>query len=1476
MNQDSMIANSNIKAGTTKASDLMQRIATMPNWSSSCPPARKHAPLRSQSSPGCTNQDGLQSSLGTPSALTVADPTLTFLEVRQILLQKITHRREELTQAFQLLDPALSGTVTRNELRRVISTFLLPLTREQFQDVLDQMPLTSSRAVRYPDFLSRFGGLDLQVNGLKRGEGGDRNYSRTLKELESQAGEKILRNIKTISKAFRLLDVNRTGLVRPEEMRRVVQTFCLQMGEDEYRKFARYYHLDKEPAVDYSAFLKNLSINNGLNLRYNFEDSDHAQESPVRGPSRTHTPASPASEDVWKTFSLDRIEKIFCQELAKSRERVEKALSAGDPTGAGHVSLDYLKIVLDAFVYRMPRRVFIKLMRRLGLKTTTKIDWRHFMSLFSDPHSLKCHSATPLTPSSSGSSFSAPVPRLLRQAGLCPRLRKALISLHTTPSGRITGEELRRVLEGAMGTVREPEFQELTQALDPGGTGALHVAKILELLEDSARVGKAPSPSSDARAESVLDWAAVEGQLRSEVTEKFQECYDRLRSHDPGDTGLISRPDFKAVLSILCPSLTADHFLRLSRRFLDSSGRVLYKKFLVCTGQALSPAPADRPGRAPPPRESPPATGRDEVKQLDACNQQQGPALRERILDPDGDPSSGVGTPSPRKAADDSGAPPGHAVRPSPPPGPDRMSFLQLAPGSEDDRPCGLYRPPPAGVHWAGDPDQFYISAEECLEAFPQRVREHYGDPYAAFFRMDADRDGVVNMHDLHKLLMCLTLHLTQAEFLRFLQLLGLGPSLTLNFREFRSLCEPRPPSRDAPPQRTLRQKQKVVDTELACGQAHEYLVTKARTRWSDLSKNFLETDAAGNGILRRRDIRNALYGFAVPLTPREFEKLWSSYDTQGRGHITYQEFLQKLGVPYNADVHRPYATDFFNFMGHFTKPQQIQEETKELQQRMASKAEPLGHRLQEHRQDICKALGKLDRSKTGGLVSLVQLQELLQEGGCTPREEELTQLLTSWGVSWSRNAVNYLDFLKALENSRPATPEPRDGQQLDFTGLDPEDIVKNVQQVVAAAELAMATAFLALDSEDSGFVKDSDFGQVLKDFCPNLSENQYHYFLRKLRLHLTPSINWKYFLQNFSNFLEESAAEWAEKMPRDPRPASPRGQAHAELLGRLRRAVAAHAHAIAQELENFDTAGSGTVSRDEFRAVCSRHVQALTDEQFDRLWADLPLSSKGRLKYQDFLRRFGSDTPLHVGDSTRAQRGSSGTHSLGRSVSASPEQDPRAGLRMHSDPGSALSAASLAGSLQNCEPLESRLRRKMRGCWREFLKDCKDRDADRRGHVSTADFLALVEKYGLDLSTEEAQQLAAKYDFTDSGRFSYCDFIQSCVLLLRARETSLMQRMKIQNAHKMKEAGAENSSLYCALLRIQPKVLHCWRPMRRTFKSYDQNGSGFLSVGDFRKVLRQYSINLSEEEFFHVLEYYDRALSSLVPYNDFLRAFLQ
>ncbi|XP_069909117.1 EF-hand calcium-binding domain-containing protein 6 isoform X3 [Oryctolagus cuniculus] len=1395
------------KSCSTKARDLMCKMSVIPDWHPVYFHKQKFRSSRPYSSPcRAYSRTGFQGAFRPFSSTTaVANPVLSILDVKRLLFQKIASKGDELRRAFQLLDPDQSLTVSKRELRRVIADFLMPLTKEQFQDVLAQIPLTSSGAVPYPEFLSKFGRIDLNVSVTKRGGGTEPQCCRTLKELETQIGEKVFRNIKAVIKAFRLIDVNRTGLVQPQELRRVLEAFCLNMSDGEYAKFSRHYGLDRDAPVDYSGFLKNLSINSDLNLRYIMQNPELAGvEQPTKDPPAEHRRGSAPTEADWSDCSLEDIERTFCQELSKSYEKIEKALSAGDPSKGGFVSLTYLKVVLDTFVHHLPRRVFIQLMKRFGLRTTSRINWKQFLTSFNEPQGLEGNSLAPLARRNGLGSRSQPraesaAAKLLRLAeDRCVSLKKVLQVIHSKPDGQITGEELRHVLNCMVAKLSDSEFKELMRTLDPRATGVVSVSQFTALLEEKPKTKKAP-PAADSKVPPPLAWDSVEETVHDALARNLPAFYKMLQSYDLGDTGLIGRNNFKKIMQIFCPFLTNEHIIKLCSGFRDSaSGRILHKKLLACIGvgsppgASPAPPPKEQPsgGGRPPREEQQPAalperskpaedkgapakcmTKEEVIARLKTCIRQQDPAFRKRFLAVSKEPHGKIGVRAFRKVLEDSGMPMtdsqyallaakiGYRD--------DGMSYLDFTAGFEGAAMSGQEAPlpqTPAPAPAQSHPCSHFVTAEECLQLLPRRLAESFRDPYSAFFKMDTDRDGIVSMRDLHGLLLHL-FSLRDEEFERLLGLLGLRLSVTLNFREFRSLFEQSPPGADEAPQRVVRLKQRVADSDLACEQAHQYLVTKAKNRWADLSKNFIETDNEGNGILRRRDIKNALYGFDIPLTPREFEKLWQS-----------------------------------------------------------------------------------------------------------------------WGVSLHDNSINLADFLRALESGRPG-PEPPDKEEdggvvVDFSTVTLPEVVRSVQQVVGSCQPALSQAFSALDKEDAGFVKAAEFGDVLRAFCHGLVDSQYHHLLRKLRLHLAPYVHWKYFLENFGSFREEMADEWVEEMPKGPPPPSPRDGAGRDVLARLHRAVASHYHAIAQEFENFDTMKSNTVSRDEFRAVCTRHVQILTDEQFDRLWSEMPVSAKGRLKYLDFLSRFSSEhtaTPAASGDSAGAQRGSSVPElsESTRSAVALPSCELSAGLKPRSHSRTPPSAAADA-PLQNCEPIESRLRKKLQGCWRELLRECKAMDTDRRGEVTAAQFLGLVEKFSLDVSPEESRRLLAKYDLRNTGRFAYCAFLQSCVLLLQAKETSLLHRLKIQNAHKMEEAGAETASFYAALLRIQPKIVHCWRPMRRTFKTYDASGSGLLSVADFRKVLRLYSINLSEEEFFHILEYYDKTLSSRISYNDFLRAFLQ
>ncbi|NXJ32102.1 EFCB6 protein, partial [Ciconia maguari] len=190
-----------------------------------------------------------------------------------------------------------------------------------------------------------------------------------------------------------------------------------------------------------------------------------------------------------------------------------------------------------------------------------------------------------------------------------------------------------------------------------------------------------------------------------------------------------------------------------------------------------------------------------------------------------------------------------------------------------------------------------------------------------------------------------------------------------------------------------------------------------------------------------------------------------------------------------------------------------------------------------------------------------------------------------------------------------------------------------------------------------------------------------------------------------------------------------------------------------------------------------------------------------------------------------------------------------------------------------NCKTIENKIRKNIQHSWRGILKVCQEKDVSKLGEIPVSHFLDIAEKFNLDLSEGEINQITTKYDLKKNGRFAYYDFLQSCILLLKPQESSPLQRVVIQKPQKPMSPGPQTTSFFSAMLRIQPQILHCWRPMKRTFKPYDESHTGLLHIADYRQVLHEYSIDLTEE-LFNILEYYDKTLSSKISYNDFLQAF--
>uniref|UniRef100_A0ACB8FR73 Uncharacterized protein n=2 Tax=Sphaerodactylus townsendi TaxID=933632 RepID=A0ACB8FR73_9SAUR len=332
------------------------------------------------------------------------------------------------------------------------------------------------------------------------------------------------------------------------------------------------------------------------------------------------------------------------------------------------------------------------------------------------------------------------------------------------------------------------------------------------------------------------------------------------------------------------------------------------------------------------------------------------------------------------------------------------------------------------------------------------------------------------------------------------------------------------------------------------------------------------------------------------------------------------------------------------------------------------------------------------------------------------------------------------------------------------------------------------------------------------------------------------------------------------------------------QVFDRIREVVSARFQAVEQAFKNADSARTNVVSKGDFRNICHQWFMLLTDQQFESLWNTVPLELSGKLKYPAFLRMFSTEKSemTHTPNALERPEKPATPAEPASQLPSRPKTAASPALSNKTrDASRPYTAAVRTPPILNCKPIENKLQKSVQYCWRDMLKECREKDVDRLGEIPTEDFINLAEKFHLNLTKEERKQLITKYDFKSVGKFAYCDFLQSCVLLFKQQEPTPLQRIVIQDPRIQKPSGPQTPTFFNAMMRIQPQILQCWRPMRRTFKMYDKSGNGLLSIQDFRQVLRTYSINLSEEEFFHILEYYDKALTSKISYNEFLRAFL-
>ncbi|XP_069136639.1 EF-hand calcium-binding domain-containing protein 6-like isoform X4 [Argopecten irradians] len=163
----------------------------------------------------------------------------------------------------------------------------------------------------------------------------------------------------------------------------------------------------------------------------------------------------------------------------------------------------------------------------------------------------------------------------------------------------------------------------------------------------------------------------------------------------------------------------------------------------------------------------------------------------------------------------------------------------------------------------------------------------------------------------------------------------------------------------------------------------------------------------------------------------------------------------------------------------------------------------------------------------------------------------------------------------------------------------------------------------------------------------------------------------------------------------------------------------------------------------------------------------------------------------------------------------------------------------------------------------------------DRNGFatITIKEMLDIMDSMNFGLTTDEKKELCQRFNLQQNGRFHYLEFMKC--YSQRPETSSEKSKSFVYNKHthslSKKQRNGSTITVARVLTDMRDKLMAENKNLRRAFKKLDINRNGFISVGEFRRALKSCNIDLSNEDFYHVMTEFDHNLTGKISYESFL-----
>ncbi|XP_076452836.1 EF-hand calcium-binding domain-containing protein 6-like isoform X2 [Babylonia areolata] len=787
---------------------------------------------------------------------------------------------------------------------------------------------------------------------------------------------------------------------------------------------------------------------------------------------------------------------------------------------------------------------------------------------------------------------------------------------------------------------------------------------------------------------------------------------------------------------------------------------------------------------------------------------------------------------------------------------------------------------------------QARLEIDELEALLRDKVKNNYYEVRKRFKDNDPEGRGNVAKEAFLRILVTVAgRQITQHQSQKLLERMGFKERTVIPFSEF--FAHFRDVGQDSDHPQWMDPLTRPDHVVMSAGQVHANLREKARQRFLDLADMIPQMNPGGSGRVMRSEFKQMLQKMNFYLDDNEFEKLWCRYDPSNEGLMDGRKFLNALGIEWRGQsgAVRRHTPD--------SARSSRTPRRKELERKQQLDVERwLKDKFREGFFNMRQAFD--DKDKDGkGVVSFDDFLEVLAEFGLKMEKPLLGAFLSRCSVRAMGKGVPYREFLHRFQdrsetgmvhnvltdvkhrfNNRPGT----EGGDSTLSAMESQ-LVNMFQRDF----LALLGMFKKLDRLGTDAVSQEEFRAAIESrFNLELSDQQFESFLDQVPLDEDGNVLYARFMQQFDTrgqapslfaAIPERVDPDAVVLPQGKVPAegpgapgstgnaadqplpSPlvpdvdgeelhRRRTTQELFKAIKELLTKRFQDVERVFQDLDESNTRRLTQDMMYQLLKRFDirPEISRGEIRDLWRTFITNTDRTLDYYQFIRHFGFSMKSAAFPNAKLQ-------------------PPRRGDADYMIRSRKLNCAS--------DMLQDSLRSKIDYLWDDLRKEFQGMDPYNTGFVSREEFREVLIELCVNLSDTELEAILAKFDTRRDNRVSYVEFLKPFASRKQTwrhgnNMLSLLQHpqpeLPITDIVEPPQKG-----LHGITAKLRQKVAGDWKNIRRAFRKLDVSGTGYLSLPEFRSVLKLANVLLDEDEVYHVMTEFDRDLSGKIHYEKFI-----